>query len=267
MPDTSSTNLRQVPAVSRAVAILRLLGRSEQPLGVNRIARDLGLVPSTCLHILRVLVHERLVAFDPETKRYSLDIGILAIARAAITRNDFASIIQPHLTALSQQFAITAIAVQMSGPGHMIVVALSKASVPFRLQVDLGSRFPALISATGRCVAAFGNSDMAELRKGFATLKWENPPGFEEWMEQVRQTRERGFGLDEGNYISGATIIAIPVFDLEGIMRQSVVVAGMTERISSLGAGEIAREMFRLRDEAQAAILDSTSLPAERERP
>src|SRR5207253_5995145 len=45
---------REVPAVRRAVAILRLLGKSETALGVNAIARALGLVPSTCLHILRV---------------------------------------------------------------------------------------------------------------------------------------------------------------------------------------------------------------------
>ena len=62
--------VRQVPAVTRAVAILRLLGRSDEPLGVHAIARALALIPSTCLHILRVLVAEGLVAFDPGTKRY-----------------------------------------------------------------------------------------------------------------------------------------------------------------------------------------------------
>src|SRR5262249_50702680 len=50
--------VRSVPAVTRAVAILRLLGASEEPLGVNAIARALELVPSTCLHILRVLAGE-----------------------------------------------------------------------------------------------------------------------------------------------------------------------------------------------------------------
>ena len=261
MPDQDVSSHRQVPAVRRAVAILRLLGRSDRPLGVNQVARDLGLVPSTCLHILRELTHERLVAFDPETKRYSLDIGILAIARAAISRNDFASIVQPHLTALSERFGITAIAVQMSGPEHMVVVALSRASVPFRLQVDLGSRFPALISATGRCVAAFSDWDEAQLRAAFDALKWENPPSFEKWREEVRATRERGYGLDEGNYIGGVTILALPVFDREGQVRQGIVAAGMTERMSAQGMTEIAAEMARMRDAAQAAMVDAAAAP------
>ena len=53
-----------VPAVTRAIAILRLLGRSRTPMGVKAIAQALGLVPSTCLHILRALVSEQLVKVD-----------------------------------------------------------------------------------------------------------------------------------------------------------------------------------------------------------
>ena len=99
----------QVPAVTRAVAILRLLGKNEAPLGVNAIARALGLVPSTCLHILRVLVAEELVAFDAETKLYSLDAGILTLARSVLRRNGFSQIVQPHLDRLSHDYGVTAV--------------------------------------------------------------------------------------------------------------------------------------------------------------
>jgi len=264
MPQPETRSHKQVPAVRRAAAILRLLGRTDRPLGVNQVARELGLVPSTCLHILRELTQERLVAFDPETKRYALDIGILAIARAAISRNDFASMIQPQLTALSERFGITAIAVQMSGPAHMIVVALSRASVPFRLQVDMGSRFPALISATGRCVAAFGDMGDAELRAGFDALKWENPPTYEEWRAQVAQTRERGYGLDEGNYIGGVTILAVPLLGRDGRLQRSIVAAGMSERIHAQGTETIAAAMTDLRDDVLATLLESAAAPTER---
>ena len=45
---TSGPRIRPVPAVSRSIAILRLLGKTRTPLGVNAIAQALGLVPSTC---------------------------------------------------------------------------------------------------------------------------------------------------------------------------------------------------------------------------
>jgi len=115
--------LRDVPAVTRAVAILRLLGRSDAPMGVNAIARDLGLVPSTCLHILRVLADEGLVAFDPQSKRYTLAVGILALARSALSRNGFARAVQPELDRLAARFGVTAIGVEVFGLRHMVVVA------------------------------------------------------------------------------------------------------------------------------------------------
>ena len=94
--------------MTRAVAILRLLGRSEESLGVNAIARALRLIPSTCLHILRVLVAEELVTLDPSTKRYRLDAGILTIARSALRRNGFAETVQPELDRLSRHHGVTA---------------------------------------------------------------------------------------------------------------------------------------------------------------
>ena len=71
----------KAPAISRAAAVLRLLGKSASPLGLQPIARELGLVPSTCLYVLRALVAEEFVAFDPDTKRYSLEAGVLTLAR------------------------------------------------------------------------------------------------------------------------------------------------------------------------------------------
>lgn len=219
------------------------------------MARDLGLVPSTCLHILRVLVDEGLVAFDDHSKRYAVDIGILPIARSAIQRNSFATVIQPMLTGLSTGFGVTAIATQLVDRRHMVVLALSQARQPFRLSVDLGSRFPALISATGRCVAAFGSIDEATLRGWFDRLKWDNPPTFESWQAQLEQTRRDGYGIDRGEYISGVTIVAVPFFDAEGAVSRSMVAIDITEKMDALGVDRIAGEMLRMRDRAAGYLI------------
>ena len=85
----------KAPAITRAAAILRLLGKSDAPLGVNAIARELGLVPSTCLYVLRALAEEELVAFDADTKRYALEAGVLTLARGWLRRNRFVDLAQP----------------------------------------------------------------------------------------------------------------------------------------------------------------------------
>ena len=213
----------KAPAISRAAAVLRLLGKSDVPLGVQAIARELGLVPSTCLHVLRALVSEEFVSFDPETKRYSLEAGVLTLARHWLRRNRFNDLAQPVLDRLGQAFDVTMLGVQIVGLDHIIVVAVSQSGHNFHLSTQIGSRFPALISATGRCIAAFGGHTESELEARFKTLRWDEPPAFDEWTEQVRQTRAQGFAIDAGNYISGVTVVAAPVWKTRAQLSHALV--------------------------------------------
>lgn len=260
MVGTAGVRRRDVPAVTRAVAILRRLGRASEPVGVNQLARELGLVPSTCLHILRVLSEEGLVSFDPLTKRYAIGIGILTIARSAIQRNDFAGLVKPRLNELSAAFGGTAVATQMLGGDHMIVVALSRVQQPFRLQVDLGSRFPALISATGRCHAAFNCADVSasQLRARFARLHWDHPPGYRTWKREVEQARADGFAIDNGSYIDGVTIIAVPFLDGAGRMTHSMVAIDISKRLEATGVAAIVDRMLRIRDDIGEFLVDQS---------
>ncbi len=249
-----SQRTRQVPAVTRAISILRLLGRSDEPLGVNQIARELDLIPSTCLHILRVLVEEDLAEFDPDTKRYTIGIGVLPIARNVIRKNAFHTVVQPYLDTLSTQFGLTAIGVQLHDLDHMVVVAISRTSMPFRLQVDIGSRFPSLISATGRCFAAFGGYPQRDLARRFKALKWDNPPDFEQWQQEVETTRTTGYGVDENTYIAGVTVVSVPILNEAGAMVHGIVAVGVTEKVKSMGIDAIAAEMLSAKDEVAAQL-------------
>ena len=223
---TAPSSPSKAPAIARAAAILRLLGKSDAPLGVNAIARDLGLVPSTCLYVLRALAAEELVAFNPDTKRYSLAAGVLTLARGWLQRDRFVDLVQPVLASLAREHGVTMQGVQISGLERIVVVAVEQGGADVQLAAQVGSRFPALISATGRCLAAFGAATPDALERGFYKLRWASPPSYEEWLSQVELTRNRGFGVDAGNYIAGVTVVAAPVWNGSGPPSHALV--GMT---------------------------------------
>lgn len=225
----------KAPAISRAAAALRLLGRSDAPLGVQAIARELGLVPSTCLYVLRALVAEELVAFDPDTKRYSLEAGVLTLARHWLRRNRFNDLAQPVLERLGRTFDVTMLGAQIVGLEHIIVVAVAQSGRDFELSAQIGARFPALISATGRCVAAFGGHPEAELETRFRALRWDEPPTLEEWWAQVGQTRAQGFAVDAGNFISGVTVMAAPVWRTRAKLSHALVAIGIGASLKRAG--------------------------------
>lgn len=229
----------KAPAIARAAAILRLLGKSDTPLGLQAIARELDLVPSTCLHVLRALVSEELVAFDANTKRYTLEVGVLTLARHWLRRNQFTDLAQPMLDRISREFDITLLGVHIIGLEHMVVVAASQASHNFQISAQIGSRFPALISATGRCIAAFGNFPLTDIEERFKTLRWDDAPSFDEWQQQVQQTRAQGFAVDAGNYIAGVTVVAAPVWKARDKLNYALVAIGLGSTLQRKGLAEL----------------------------
>ncbi len=246
---TPAPRLRPVPAVSRAIEILRLLGRGSEPMTLKSISQELGMVTSTCLHILRVLVEEGLVKADKGTKRYSLGIGMLALARNVIENSPFPTLVQPVLDRISQKWNLTAMGIEVSGTDHLVALALSRSQAPFRLHVDVGSRFPALISATGRLVAAYSQLSDAEVTRRFKSLRWDQPPDIEAWKKEVQTVRRKGFSIDRGNYISGIAIIAVPVFDTQDQMTHALVAAGLADQLGGSKSLDVAKD---LQTEAQA---------------
>lgn len=236
--------IREVPAARRTVAILRLLSKAPEPLGVNAIGKKLGLIPSTCLHILRVLTSEGLVAVDPATKRYSLDVGILSLARNLMKGDQFIRLLQPQLDRISEKYNVSAIAVKVIDIEHSIVIALSHSASTMRLNVEIGSRFPTLISATGRCYAAFSGTSDEEIAGYYDKLRWNIKPDFREWKKQVEETKNKGYAVDYGNYIAGNMVVAMPIFDREE-MTYSISVVGDATRLRTLER-EVASEIRSL---------------------
>jgi DNA-binding IclR family transcriptional regulator len=126
----------------------------------------------------------------------------------------------------------------------MIVVAVSQSGNNFQLSVQIGSRFPALISATGRCIAAFGDHSDAELEARFRALRWDEPPTFEVWKAQVSQTRAHGFAVDEGNYISGVTVVAAPVWKTRARPSHALVAIGIGSALRRAGLPELGNALL-----------------------
>ena len=98
MPNRKSPRVRAVPAVTRAIAILRLLSRSRTPQGLKAIAERLSIWCRARRCTLRARsLRKTLLQVDPLTKRYRLGVGMLPLARAVLENGDFPSLVRPKL--------------------------------------------------------------------------------------------------------------------------------------------------------------------------
>ena len=210
----------RAPAVARAATILRLLAGVGAGLGVSDIARKVGIVPSACYHVLRALTDEGLVAFDENKKTYRMGAGLVTLAREALGANNFSRVVQPHLDRLALSHGVLAIAGEIDNRDRLVVLTVARADNFVSLHVNVGSRFPPLTAATGRLVAAERKLSKAELRTRFQVLRWERPPRFAEWYEDVQRAKLEKLAVDAGRYMRGITVLATLVpKGADGILR------------------------------------------------
>lgn len=227
-----------VPAATRTIAILRLLAKSHQPMSLRDIAVTLDLVPSTCLNILRVLVDESLVIFDPATKRYKLGMGILSLARSILSRDVLLDFFRQEIDAISTRFGTTAVATRLEY-SRAITMAVTVPARGFSINIEVGSRYPAYLGTTGRCLAAHGGNPDAiyeRLVKG----RWDSLPDKRSWLEEVEMCRTLGYTVDRGNLNAGITVVAAPVLSVDGVITHTIGTLGITatidaEAIASMG--------------------------------
>ena len=237
--DAQSRRMREVPAVRRACAALWLLARHPEGLPLSRVARELDIIPSTCLHILRELGVGRLVAYDANAKLYRLGSGVLSLGRELTQQNPFVQVAQPHLNRLSRELAVGASAQERDGDDDLLVVA--SASVLPGDVVSPGGRTPLFTSASGRLMAAYSEFTEAEIRQRFTRLRWQDSPNVEDWLKEVRAARRAGHATDEGRFRKGITAIAAPIPNPDGSVDRAISVTAISAQLDARSRKHLAR--------------------------
>lgn len=209
-------NLALVKPVLNCVNILRHLSQAEHPATLTQITRKLGINPSTCLSILRTLVSLGLVAPHANTKAYVIGDGVISLAEGVLGRGGLLEIFRHPMEQLARKFSVTVTLWRMVDEDRMYLATSAVSDANVRIQMRLGQRLPRWVGAVGRVMAAHSGLSEAELRRRFAQLRWQSPPTFRTYMDQVADARHRGYAEDDGNFDRGVLSIAVPVFDLAG---------------------------------------------------
>jgi len=226
----------RVGTVATTIAILRLLSKVGQPIGVNAIARRLDRSPSSCFNILKTLMAEGFVEVDPETKAYSLGSGMIAIARRALDPNATFELLRNRIEDFAGKRSLTMGLWRVLRRSRIMLVGYVASATSMRIHLTVGQRLPWLIGGAGRCIAATTNLPKGQIADEFAKLRWQEPLSLESYLEQVELARQRGWGLDEGYFVRGVTTIATPIVDSSGTVRYCLV--------ATMFAGQHPRESF-----------------------
>lgn len=203
-------------SIASTLAILRLLATCGRPVGVNTIARDLSLAPSSCYKFLKQLQRADFVDFDVETKCYTLGVGAIELARHALDPARAFSIVRPRLEEVAERRAVAIGFWRRTSRSRIVLAGFVQGSSPLSIHMSVGQRVPMLIGGVGRAIAARLELSEEELRREFARLRWQSPPTFEQYVRQIQEARRRGYAVDRDNFAASVTTVAAAIPDLNG---------------------------------------------------
>ncbi|WP_074119281.1 helix-turn-helix domain-containing protein [Bradyrhizobium sp. AS23.2] len=204
-----------VESVRSAVAILRFLASQPKSYGVNAIARELGISPSTCFNIVKTLALEGLLEFDERDKSYSPGPALATLSPKTTNDEKLFRLVEPVLSSIAMRFSCTATLWRVT-QDRLILIDSVQGAAMLNVQMRAGLRLPALIGAMGRCVAGDSNLPRREIESAFRKINWQNPPPFRAFLRDAEAAKENGWAIDIDNYMRGLTTVAAPIRDMSG---------------------------------------------------
>lgn len=207
-----------VESVRTAIAILRFLASQPKSYGVNAIARELGVSPSSCFNIVKTLVLEGLLEFDERDKSYSPGLALAALAPKTNSDEDLFRRVEADFEDIARRFSCTASLWRLAGE-RLILMDSVRGAAMMNVHMNSGLRLPALLGAMGRCIAAHSTWSRTKIEAAFREVNWQKAPSFRNFTKEAAETKTTGWAIDVDNYMLGLTTVAAPVRDAAGDVR------------------------------------------------
>ncbi|MEJ5913690.1 IclR family transcriptional regulator [Pseudokineococcus sp. 1T1Z-3] len=201
-----------VPAVTRASALLDALAAAGgAPLSVSELARQLGLAKSSTANLCLALESERLVVRGDTG--YTLGRRLVELGGAYLSTVDQ---VREFYAACRRAPLVSGLTARVAVLEGLDVLYLARydGAQPIRLTANIGDRFPAHCTATGKVLmAAMAPAALDERLRGrtLAPLTERSITDHGQLRSELERVRAQGFGLDDEETTPGVVCVAIAV--------------------------------------------------------
>jgi len=208
--------MTNVPAVSQAMAVLKLLARQATPMPAAAIARELGLPRSTVYHLLTALRDDGFVVHLADARRFGLGVAAFELGSAYARQEPLRRIAAPALARLVAATGHNAHFAVLHGPDVLYVIEERAPGEP-SLVTDVGVRLPAPITASGiAMLAALPDAQLAALfpsRRALVLRDGRGPSTLTQLRRLLEDCRRDGYAAEHGSVTPGLASVAAAVLD------------------------------------------------------
>ena len=215
------------PSVKKAFAILSAISASKDGMGVSDLAKKLKMAKSTVHGMTSALEELGAVMRDPLTKKYKLGFTLLEIGRSAYSQIDLQTSARPVTEELMERTQ-TSVFLGIQNWGQVTILDIVESRQDLNITAPVGSTIPLFAGAVGKVFLASISQEQA-----VKILKSKRLPRFTDnsivdvdlYLKELRQVREKGYAVDDEEYILGVRAVAAPLMGL-GQLRSAIWAVG-----------------------------------------
>jgi len=205
-----------VQSLERGLSIIRAFTRDRPQLTLSDAAQVTGLTRATARRFLMTL--ETLGYATTDGKHWRLTARVLDLGHSYLASLGLPEIVAAHLEAVAVTVHESASAAVLEG-ADIVYVARVESRKIMRVQITVGTRFPAYVTSMGRVLLA--DLDPAEAERILtaserSTFTSHTKTSVSDLMAEVSRARAEGFSLVDQELEMGLRSVAVPVRDSSG---------------------------------------------------
>jgi len=239
-------------SLDRAIDVLFHLRGLQEARGVSEIARGLALPKASIHRLLRTLTRRGLVE-QREDGRYALGSGLIELGVGALAGEPLLELARPHLAEEANVLGET-VFLTVPRQGKLIVLDKAEGRGFLRAAPRVGSSVPVHATAVGKLAMAFAPEAFPLPRdpvKAYTAQTECQPLAL---RREVELARQRGFALNQEEWIEGLSVVAAPILDAGQRLVGAVAVAAPSSRLRELGTEYVATRTCRVSADVAARL-------------
>jgi len=247
-----------VQSVERSFGLLEIMADAGGEVTLSQLAATSGLPLPTIHRLMRTLVGGGYVRQEL-SRKYALGARLIRLGESASKL--LGSWARPHLAELVDRLGETANLAILDGD-EVVYIAQVPSKHSMRMFTEVGRRVLPHCTGVGKALLAQLPEAQAKallIRTGMPRHTPNTVTRVGDLLAQLRDIRERGYALDEGEQEVGVRCVAVSVPDLPA--RAALSISGPTARVTDDVVGQAAPALH----EAAAAFATDVASGADRE--
>ncbi|MBN2032317.1 MAG: IclR family transcriptional regulator [Deltaproteobacteria bacterium] len=229
-----------MPAIEKCFAVLDLLAKSKEPVGISDISGKLDLNKSTVFRIVHTLMDLNILENQRDGK-FVFGTHFYILGNMAGKRSKLIQTVHPYLERINEKTKLSAF-LGLRSDRQAILIDKVDSAYGIKLSSEIGIRMPALAGAGIKAMLSQLSDEEIDEILARTELKRYTPQSIVDkaaYKEEILEVRRQGVAFDREEYIEGMVAYAAPINATGKDLQAAIWAVGLTRQVPRASIPEL----------------------------